>query len=48
MVQEALEREPALTGVQVTDETTPGSVSELRLGVSGKHNGVTFLMDVTL
>jgi phage gp46-like protein len=48
MVQQALERQPALTGVQVTDESAPGSVSELRLGVSGKHNGVTFLMDVTL
>lgn len=48
MVQQALDREPALTGVQVTDETAPGSVSELRLGVSGQHNGVTFLMDVTL
>lgn len=48
MVQQALERDPALTGVQVTGEATPGSVSGLRIGVSGQHNGVSFLMDVTL
>jgi phage gp46-like protein len=48
MVREALAREPSLVNVQVTNTTAPGSVSELRLGVSGQHNGITFLMDVTL
>lgn len=48
MVEQALAREPSLTEVQVTDTTGPGSVSEVRLSVAGKHNGLQFLMDVAL
>ncbi len=48
MVQQALDREPSLTGVEVTDTTDPGSVSEVRLSVAGKHNGHQFLIDVAL
>ncbi len=48
MVQQALAREPSLTGVQVVDATEPGNVSAVSLSVSGQHNGRRFLIDVTL
>jgi phage gp46-like protein len=48
MVQQALDREPTLTNVQVADATQPGTVSEVQLAISGKHNGRAFLVDVTL
>ena len=48
MVQQALDREPSLTDVGVTDIADPGSVSGVRLSVTGKHNGRQFLIDVAL
>lgn len=51
MVEVALAREPALTDVVVTDATDgvgPGSVSGVQVAVSGKHNGLDFLIDLTL
>lgn len=54
MIEAALVREPALTGVQVLDatggavEAAPGSVSGMQVSVSGQHNGREFLIDLAL
>lgn len=48
IVQEALQREPALDAITVVDVGPPGSISDLQLAVGGQHNGRQFLMDLTL